>query len=240
MSRLEVLVPMKPLASAKSRLAPAVPDLRRQALALLLLQRVLDAARHAVGADACRVVGGDAVVRQVALSAGCAWDPEKGNDLNTSLWLAMGARFKEGAAATLFLPADLPQATPGDVTAVVAASVGLSRPVGVRASGDGGTNALLLPTACAFPPALGEQSFRRHEELAVARGAPLETPLAPGLAFDIDTPEDLAWAETTVTGFTGEADRWEEWLRRRGVGPSPQTERAALTDSPALPGEDHG
>ncbi len=226
---------MKPLASAKSRLAPAVPDPRRRALALLMLQRVLDAARHAVGADACRVVGGDALVRRVAESAGCEWGPEEGNDLNGSLWLAMDARFREGAAATLFLPADLPQATPEDVTAVVAASVGLSRPVGVRASGDGGTNALLLPAACAFQPAFGEQSFRRHVELAAARGALLETPAAPGLAFDIDTPEDLAWAEIAIAGFTGEADRWEEWLRRGGAGPSPQTEGAALSGSPALP-----
>ena len=223
MSRLEVIVPMKPLASAKSRLAGAMPDLRRRALALLLLQRVFGSVGAAVGPEACVVAGGDDGVRRLAEAAGCRWTAEAGRGLNSSLWSAMTAAYDAGASAALFLPADLPEIAPADVSAVVSASDGLLKPVGVRARGDGGTNALLLPAGCAFRPALGDESYRRHSELAAAEGKTLEAAVAPGLEFDIDTPDDLAWALAHLPGLSVEMDRWEEWLRLGGVSMHPMT-----------------
>ncbi len=212
MSTVDVVVPMKPLATAKSRLAPEVADATRRAVALLMLRRVLDAAGRALGPAACRVVGGDETVRRVAREAGWGWAPEPGHDLNSSLWLAMERCYEEGAAAVLFLPADLPEISPQDVTAVVAASRGLTRHVGVAARGDGGTNALLLPSGCAFPPELGDASFARHQALALAQGAPLETLAVPGLGFDVDTPADLEWARAHVRGFAAELEKEEQLL----------------------------
>lgn len=212
MSGLDVLILMKSLATAKSRLAPGVADATRRAAALLMLRRVLDAAGRAVGPAACQVVGGDDTVRSVALAAGCRWTPEPGHDLNSSLGLAMVRCYEEGAQAVLFLPADLPEISPQDVAAVVAASRELTRPVGVAARSDGGTNALLLPAGCAFPPELGKASFARHQALALAQGARLETPVAPGLGFDVDTPADLEWARAHVPGFAAELVKEEQWL----------------------------
>ena len=212
MRGLEVLVPMKPLATAKSRLSPLVPAGRRQAAALAMLRRVLMAASEALGPEACQVVGGDEVVWGIARGFGCRWAPEPRYDLNSSLWGAMQDAIRSNAVATLFLPADLPMATPSDVEAVVASSDGLSRPAGVLARNDGGTNALLLPAALAFPPLLGEDSFARHAAELQARGTVLVKAGAPGLAFDVDFPQDLAWAEANVDGFASELDRWEQWL----------------------------
>ena len=206
---IDVLIPMKPLASAKSRLSPAVPDGRRQAAALFMLRRVLEAARGAVGAERCQVIGGDEAVRQTAEDAGCRWAPEQGHDLNSSLWLAMEECFQAGADAVIFLPGDLPQVTPADIATVIAASLGLTMPAGVAARGSGGTNALLMPTALAFRPALGESSFARHQALAQALGTTLVSVEAAGLSFDVDTPEDFEWAEEHAPDFAAGLSREE-------------------------------
>ena len=207
---------MKPLVSAKSRLVPDVDDNRRRAVVLLMLRRVLEAVGQAVAPQTCRVIGGDELVRRVAQESGCRWGPEPGHDLNSSLWQAMVRCYEEGAMATLFLPGDLPQVSPKDVDSVVSASAGLTRPVGVAAQSHGGTNALLLPAWCAFPPELGEASFERHGSLATDRGAPLETPHVPGLAFDVDTVAELDWALANLPGFAAELAQWEQWLLGQG------------------------
>ena len=233
MSELEVLVPMKPLSSAKSRLSSAVPDTRRQAVALCMLSRVLEAVVESCGKGTCQVVGGDELIRSVAEEAGCRWLPEPGHDLNSSLWAAMHASFEAGARAVLFLPADLPQAAPSDVATVVAASQGLSRPVGMPAKRDGGTNALLLPAAVAFPPQLGILSYALHVAAVRARDGVLIETDAPGLAFDVDTPEDLAWAVEHVEGFDAKLDWWTRWLGEHERHPSAQAGTSAR-------GGDHG
>jgi 2-phospho-L-lactate guanylyltransferase len=232
--KLDVLVPMKPLASAKSRLASVMPDLRRQAVALLMLRRVLDAVSRSVGIETCLVVGGDDTVQSVVRDAGCRWVPEPGHDLNSSLWLAMHECFEAGADATLFLPADLPQASPIDVAEVVSSSRGLTVAVGVSAHNDGGTNALLVPAPFSFPPALGEDSYARHIAGLRTRGSALFDADAPGLAFDVDTPTDLAWAEVNVEGFTGELDERERWLGKHRVRPY------TMAGGPSAGGRDRG
>ena len=205
---LRVLVPMKPLAAAKMRLAPEVDDMRRQGVALCMLDRVARAAVEAFGAAACRVVGGDALVEEVALEAGAEWTQEQGHDLNSSLSLAMMRAWREGAEAALVLAADLPMAAAADLRIVVEASGGLTRPVGVMAIADGGTNALLWPSHARFPPGFGERSFSRHQAAAAAAGAPLEQATAAGLAFDLDTAGDLEYAVGAVPGFREAAEAW--------------------------------
>ena len=85
----------------------------------------------------------------------------------------------------------------------------------MRAERDGGTNALLAPSACAFEPLLGQDSFARHREAAERLGAPLVEASAPGVAFDMDTYEDYVWARDNVAGFAAQLDVWRIWLRRR-------------------------
>ena len=220
---LRVLVPMKPLASAKMRLAPEVDDMTRQGVALSMLDRVVRAAADAFGAAACRVVGGDALVEEVALEAGAEWTPEQGHDLNSSLALALMRAWKEGAKAALVLAGDLPMAAAADLRAVVEASGGLARPVGVMAVADGGTNALLWPRDARFPPGFGERSFSRHQAAAAAAGAPLAQATAAGLAFDLDTAADLEYAAAAAPGFR---DAAAAWTRRVQLWRAAHPERA--------------
>ncbi|MCY4583328.1 MAG: 2-phospho-L-lactate guanylyltransferase [Chloroflexi bacterium] len=224
---LRTLVPMKPLAEAKTRLWDDLPPSERQAAVLMMLQRVVAAAVSATARGACVVVGGDEVVREVAEASGARWTPDTADGLNPALWAAIQDACADGAEATLFLPGDLPLITDNDVVAVIAGSHGYAATVCVRASSDGGTNALLQPAATAFEPLLGERSFEKHCEAAVATGAALVTPDLPRVAFDLDTRADYEWAKQNVAWFTSSVYDWEAWLRgaRKSPLPAPPTEQ---------------
>ncbi|MDE2803186.1 MAG: 2-phospho-L-lactate guanylyltransferase [Chloroflexota bacterium] len=211
---LRTIVPMKPLAEAKTRLWDDLPPLERQAVVLLMLERVVAAAVSATTQGACVVVGGDEVVREVAEASGARWAPDTADSLNAALWAAMQDACADGADATLFLPGDLPLIVGGDVRALVAASDRYAATVCVRASSDGGTNALLQPAHTAFEPLLGERSFEKHCAAAGAAGAALVTPDLPRVAFDLDTRADYEWAKENVAGFAQSVYDWETWLNR--------------------------
>ena len=212
---LRVIVPMKPLADAKSRLWAEVPTKRRESVILLMLDRVVRAAVEVLGPDACHVVGGDAQVRVVAEAAGAAWRKDPADGLNASLWSAMRSAYREGCTATMFLPGDLPLVTAADVRLLDRASEAHTRPAGVAAQRDGGTNALLLPAVAAFPPELGLDSFARHRAAAERIGTTLAQVEAPGLAFDLDTEADLTWALDHVDGFAANMEDWQQRLTGR-------------------------
>ena len=55
-----------------------------------------------------------------------------------------------------------------------------------------GTNLLLARPATLAQPAYGRGSFARHQRLAQRLGIPTVEFSAPGSAFDVDTPADLA------------------------------------------------
>lgn len=212
MPDLRVLVPMKSLDIAKMRLAPCLSNQRRRALVLLMLQGVLGAAGAAIGVESCAVIGGDKHIKQLTRAHGWSWWEEEGTDLNSSLWAAMKSCWDGGAEGVLFLPGDLPDILSADVRRLVVASENLTNPIGVRAEGDGGTNALLLPKECVFPPAFGEQSYSRHERLVAYQGRRLITIERSTIRFDIDTPDDLASAQIRSPELPNAIDRWEERL----------------------------
>lgn len=217
---LQTIVPMKPLAEAKTRLGEGLPALQCRALVLMMLDGVVRAAVDAGGPGSCTVVGGDEAVEQVAAQGGARWTPDPAGELNASVWAAMQEAYAGGARAALFLPGDLPMITSGDVSALLAASEECSRPVAVRAH-DGGTNALLQPAASAFRPLLGRGSFAKHRAAADRSGAPLRIVDLPGLAFDIDTRADYEWANDHIAGFAARLSDWQVWLYHGCAGQPP-------------------
>jgi 2-phospho-L-lactate guanylyltransferase len=213
---LLVTIPMKPLADAKSRLSPEIPSSIRGAATLLMLRRVIRAVENSIGLDGkCVIIGGDSVVASLVRLIGAVWTEEKGQDLNSSLWLAMQDAFLYGAKAVLFLPADLPQINSDDITAVVDGSDALKFPVIVAAGSDGGTNTILLPVGSSFPPLLGDDSFAIHCEIANKRGTPFKIMTPPGLLFDVDSADDLNWAVDNLVDFAEELALWLSWYGKQ-------------------------
>ena len=208
---------MKGLTQAKSRLWEGVPSLQRQAVTLLMLHKVLRAIVDALGPTACQVVGGDAPVKRVVDEMGALWCKDPGTGLNDSVWVAMQEAVADGCLATMFMPGDLPLVEADDIFRLALASSDYAQPVGVMASEDGGTNALLIPTAMAFKPMLGEDSFAKHMEAVSSAGAELTALDLPNVAFDLDSFADFQWACRNAPNFIQSLDNWQARLYKERV-----------------------
>lgn len=209
---LRVIVPMKGLDQAKTRLWEGVETLQRQGVTLMMLDRVVRAVVDALGPTACQVVGGDDQVRRVVAEAGAQWREDPGTGLNGSLWVAIQEAVADGCAATMFMPGDLPLIEAADVVSLAQASDDYIRPVGVMASEDGGTNALLIPATMAFEPLLGEDSFAKHSEAVRSAGGELRALDLPCVAFDMDSFADFEWARDNIPDFNQSLYNWQARL----------------------------
>jgi 2-phospho-L-lactate guanylyltransferase len=185
------LIPMKPLAAAKERLAPALDPSERRRLSLAMLADVIDAAR---GFDRVWVLQSDADATAVAVAAGveAVDDPAPGLGLNASLEAATSRALRLGSSGVLVVSADLPSATADDLMALC------ERPdTAVAPDRAGvGTNALWRSPGDVIGVAFGSGSFAAHTRLAREAGVGMRVVERPGLAIDVDTPDDLAaaWA----------------------------------------------
>ncbi len=214
--RVVAIVPVKPLAAAKSRLAPMLSLRERQALVLFCLSRVLQALQKAAAVDARVVIGSDEAVERLARKMGAGWIEDPGWDLNESLRQGFAWAFARGAQACLFLPADLPLLTAEAVDGLVERSDGLARLV-LSPAHDGGTNAILALQGMPFQPQMGEGSFARHLAGAQERGAAVEVYASPGLALDIDTPHDLRQLQERLPTLDAELETWRGFLADVGA-----------------------
>ena len=212
-SLLRAIVPMKPAYEGKSRLASVLDLEGRAALCLLLLQHVLKAVSRAATVVETWVVGGDEWVRSVALQESAQWQADPGGGLNEAIRHAASSAFQAGAPAILVLPGDLGLLKSEDVDGLVALSGGLRRAVLARATADGGTNALLAPRGLMVGPRFGANSFAQHLEAARSASVPVEVSQAPGLGFDLDTPDDLAVYRQQRPDLDQALESWRQRLR---------------------------
>jgi 2-phospho-L-lactate guanylyltransferase len=181
------VIPVKPLAEGKSRLANALSQEARLRLNAKLFKHSL-AAVGAVFPPACIiVVSRDPALRDIATAGGMQAIAEQGFALNAALFEA-AARIPP-AAGMLAISTDLPNLTPEDVHAMLAEP---ESPVVIAPDRAGkGTNALLTMPAACIPFRFGPDSFASHLSAANARGIPACIVRRPGLAFDLDTEADL-------------------------------------------------
>jgi len=182
------LIPAKPYAEAKTRLSPVLSDEQRAILARWLLLHTVRLARQAIGQVV--VVSRDRALLNDAKAEGVWGLLEASPGLNAAL--TQGARWAvlRGADALLILPTDLPRLATHDLQTMLA--LGRCAPAVVIAPcrHGTGTNALLVRPPDLIPFAFGPNSFAAH--CAAARAAGVEPVVfrTPGLAFDLDTPED--------------------------------------------------
>jgi 2-phospho-L-lactate/phosphoenolpyruvate guanylyltransferase len=185
--RWGVVVPVKHLDVAKSRLAVLGDDGRR-ALALAFAEDVVLAALGCAVVRRVLVVTDDRRAERAlrALGADVTRDrPDAG--LNAALEHGERVlRSTEPSSGVAAVSADLPALRPVDLAAVLTAT--RTRAVVADAQGSG-TTLLAAAPGWALAPAYGERSLARH----LASGAErLDGP--PGARRDVDTPADLEQA----------------------------------------------
>lgn len=188
---VSVIVPVKNLREAKSRLRSILDPEARAELALRMMDRVLSALRGADVDDVC-VVSPNRTVLELASEQGVTPLVQESRGLNPALVQGRRWAVEGGASAVLVLPADLPLLEPDDVRALLK-EVGGGLPVTIAPDeARAGTNALLLRPPDALSFLFGPDSFEEHLRAARERGLGVRVVERPGLAFDLDTGGDLA------------------------------------------------
>ncbi len=185
--RYAVLVPVKPLSSAKSRLARLGDDLRRDLAAAFAMDTV-SALLDCELVDRVLVVTDDHVVARALLDVGADVIPDGTSDLNGTLLQAAAETHRRDPSLRLAaVCADLPALRPTELdTALVAAD---AHRMSFVADHDGvGTTAVTAPDLERFRPRFGQGSRREH----LAAGAvEIDGIDVPGLRRDVDDPDDL-------------------------------------------------
>lgn len=182
-----IAIPVKPLTRAKSRLSSTLTALERGALTLAMLEDVLDAALAVPGWETW-VVSADEVVLEVAARRGARPVPEEKPPLSSAIRQAERLAKEQEADALAVLPCDVALVTAEALTAALRT---LGPVVIARSGEDLGTSLLLRRPPRAIPARFGPESFRRHLELATARGLPTAVIERPELSFDLDAPGDI-------------------------------------------------
>jgi 2-phospho-L-lactate guanylyltransferase len=182
-----VAVPVKSLSRAKTRLSPALTGIERGALTLAMLEDVLDAALSVPG-WATWVVSPDEVALEIAAGRGARPIAEAKPPLANAIRQVEAKAKEEGANALAVLPADVPLVT---VDTLHEALRTLGAVVLARSADGSGTSLLLRRPPRAIPARFGPDSFRRHVELAQARGLPVSIVERRELSFDVDRPDDI-------------------------------------------------
>jgi len=184
------LVPVRALTDAKRRLSPLLDAGERAALARAMLEDVIECLSRAPSVEGIAVITDDADAARVASDFGALALPDTPEGgLNASLEAAAAwARGSHAERALLVLPADVPGAMPDDIAALAAENAH----VVLAPARDGGTNALRLRPDAKIPFAFGLGSCARHAANARAAGLSVVVVERPGLALDLDRPEDVA------------------------------------------------
>ncbi len=183
------MLPVKSFARAKSRTALQEPD--RAALAEAMVADVLSALAEVDALAEVIVVTREPLAIEAARAIGAALldDPsETGHNPAAARGAALAVR--RGAERVVFVPGDCPGLDPAELAALLA-----DPEPGVTVVPDrhgSGTNALMLAPPELMEPSFGPGSLARHAALGRAAGAAVRIAEVASLAFDVDTPEDLA------------------------------------------------
>jgi 2-phospho-L-lactate/phosphoenolpyruvate guanylyltransferase len=196
MDSLMAIVPVKPFAEAKMRLAGTLGEKERIALAQRLLKRTLLKLTRAREISRVVVISRDEDVLKIARAYDAfslleSSSSEAIPNLNDALEQARRVCMANGARGILVIPTDLPRLRIRDIEKIIGLSEPAPRVVIAPAARDGGTNALLLNPANAIAFQFGENSFAKHHAAAIEQEIGIELYNSDTVAFDLDVPEDL-------------------------------------------------
>ncbi len=197
--RAHVLIAVKDLGHAKSRLTHRLDAGARSTLVLAMLRDTLAAVRDSVAVARITVVTPDPVVSALAESVGAHLFDDRvvpGPDrLNRVLQAAAGA-VDRARGPLVVLQGDLPCLRGAELSDAITAARPHRRAIVVDHHGTGTAALIVTSPVAALRPHFGRDSARLH----IASGATALTGSWPGLRLDVDTPDDVDAATTLGPG----------------------------------------
>ncbi len=197
-----VVIPVKPLNQAKTRLSQVLTPQERQQLAETMLRHVLGVVQHVPQLMGTLVISRDNKALAIAREYGARTVQESGApELNSALMRATQVISRLNGSAILILPADLPLLQQEDVQAII--RMGEHEPSMVISTDQhhDGTNALFTRPPGLFDYAYGPGSFNRHLEKGHEVGAEVHEYQSERLSLDIDMPADLKFYSELTKGY---------------------------------------
>ncbi|HZF90102.1 2-phospho-L-lactate guanylyltransferase [Streptomyces sp.] len=194
-----LVIPVKPLARAKSRLADTAADGLRPGLALAFAQDTVTAALACAAVRDVAVVTDDALAGRELAALGARIVPdEPGGGLNAALEHAAAAvRAERPESAVAALNADLPALRPAELARTLDAAAEFPRAF-LPDAAEIGTTLLTARPGRELRPAFGPDSRARHRASGAVELGPGGVELGPGgvdsVRQDVDTGADLRTA----------------------------------------------
>lgn len=200
-----VIIPVKPLNRAKSRLSGVLTPEQRYHLAETMLRHVLSVVQTVPQVLGTLVISRDNKVLSIAREYNAHTVQESGTPaLNTALMRATQVIARWKGSAVLILPADLPLIAGEDVSAIIEMSGRAPQSVVIATDQhEDGTNALFVRPPGLVEYAYGAGSYKRHKQIAQDAGAEVKVYHSERLLLDIDVPADL--------------QSFQEWVRIGGI-----------------------
>jgi 2-phospho-L-lactate guanylyltransferase len=186
-----ILIPIKNTSGAKQRLASVLDQPSRTRLAQAMLDDVLSALHDWNDCPRVGVVTGDPFAVQLAKEYGFELIPDA-EDPGETVAIEMATRLcvERGEQDTLVIPADVPLLQAWELEEVLKHAPAQGS-VLVPAADGRGTNAAFRRPPNLFPLRFGNDSFKPHLAAAQATGHSCIVLNLPGIAVDVDNPEDL-------------------------------------------------
>jgi 2-phospho-L-lactate guanylyltransferase len=186
-----ILIPVKNLSVAKQRLAAVLDQPARTELAQAMLHDVVATLAAWPRRPACALVTGDPFAVDLARQHDLEIIPDPANPGETgAIEMATNICIARGIDSTLVIPADIPLIQAGELEEILNRAPKEGSVLAPAADGRG-TNAVLRRPANLFPLRFGNDSFKPHLAAARATGKPSIVLQLPGIAVDVDNPEDL-------------------------------------------------
>jgi 2-phospho-L-lactate guanylyltransferase len=182
------IIPVKPFREAKTRLKPVLNLAQRANLSRILLEQTI---KVALTVSQVVVVSRSAAARRVAKQGGAWAIVEHKTELNAAVSQGVEWAKIKGATAVLILPLDLPLLKPTELQDLIELGMQKNPSIVIAPCHQNrGTNALFMHPPNLMTPQFGPDSFTAHRTAAESICIPPKIYRVPGLALDLDTPED--------------------------------------------------
>ncbi len=185
-----ILVPVKNLADAKQRLSPILTPEERFALAQAMCEDVLLTLANWQTRPPVAVVTRDPFAREMAARFNFEVIADDNSGETSAIEVATTICKERGAKSTLVIPADIPLIDTLELQKISDSAPACGAVLVPDAAGRG-TNAAWRAPVDLFPLRFGNDSFLPHLAAAKATGRSCIVLELPGIARDVDRPEDL-------------------------------------------------
>jgi 2-phospho-L-lactate/phosphoenolpyruvate guanylyltransferase len=186
-----ILIPVKDSSSAKQRLASVLDQPARTQLAQAMLHDVLSALSEWRDRPTVALVTSDPFAVKLAAQYQFETIPDPTNPGETgAIEIATRVCEERGIEFSLVIPADIPLIEAWEFEEILHQAPAEGS-VLVPAADGRGTNAAFRRPAALFPLRFGNDSFKPHLAAAQATGKPCVVMQSPGIAVDVDSPDDL-------------------------------------------------